>query len=42
MLALLVDRPDAAGLALDLIGGDDPLDEALDKAVKDRVTAWIG
>jgi hypothetical protein len=41
-LALLVDRPDASGLALDLVGGDDPLNEALDKAIKDKVTAWIG
>lgn len=41
-LALLVDRPDAAGLALDVVGGDEPLGEALDKAIKERVTAWIG
>jgi len=41
-LALLVDRPDASGLALDVVGGEEPVGEALDKAVKNRVTAWIG
>jgi len=41
-LALLVDRPDAAGLALDVVGGDEPIDEALDKAIRNKVTAWIG
>ncbi|KZT33074.1 NAD(P)-binding protein [Sistotremastrum suecicum HHB10207 ss-3] len=41
-LALLVDRPDAGGLALDLVGGETPIAEALDAAIKDRVTAWIG
>lgn len=38
MLALLVDRPDAAGLALDIIGGDQPIEKALAAAIQDRVT----
>ncbi|KII90103.1 hypothetical protein PLICRDRAFT_40303 [Plicaturopsis crispa FD-325 SS-3] len=42
VLALLADREDAAGLALDLVGGDTPLDEGLDAAIKKRVTAWTG
>jgi len=41
-LALLVDRPDASTLALNLIGGATPLKEALDAAIKDRATAWVG
>jgi len=41
-LALLVDRPDAAGLALDIVGGDDKLENAVDTAIKNKVTAWIG
>jgi len=38
MLALLVDRPDAAGLALDIVGGDEPVEKALDAAIRNRVT----
>ncbi|KAI0069713.1 hypothetical protein K474DRAFT_1694007 [Panus rudis PR-1116 ss-1] len=41
-IALLVDRPDAAGLALDVVGGETPLEEGLDVANKNRVTAWVG
>lgn len=41
-LAVLVDRPDAEGLALDIVGGEDELEGALDKAIKNRVTAWVG
>ena len=41
-LALLVDRPDAAGLALDIVGGDTQIEEALDAAISKRETAWIG
>ncbi|KZO91809.1 NAD(P)-binding protein [Calocera viscosa TUFC12733] len=37
-LALLVERPDAAGLALDIVGGEEPLERALDTAIKGRVT----
>jgi len=41
-LALLVDRPDAVGLALDVIGGEEAIDEALDKAIKARANSWVG
>ncbi|KAH7913343.1 NADH(P)-binding-domain-containing protein [Hygrophoropsis aurantiaca] len=41
-LALLVDREDASGLAFDLVGGDSPLQEGLEAAIKARKTAWIG
>ncbi|KAI0078101.1 NAD(P)-binding protein [Panus rudis PR-1116 ss-1] len=41
-LALLLDRPDAVGLALDVVGGDTPIEEVLDTAIRSRVTAWIG
>ncbi|TFK48183.1 NAD(P)-binding protein [Heliocybe sulcata] len=41
-LALLLDRPDAAGLALDLVGGETPLADGLDAVVRNKVTAWIG
>jgi len=41
-LALLVDRPDAAGLALDLVGGDTPIKEALDAAIRKGETDWTG
>ncbi|KAK7680291.1 hypothetical protein QCA50_016531 [Cerrena zonata] len=41
-LALLVDRPDAAGLALDIVSSDTPLEEALDEAITKRATAWVG
>ena len=34
VLALLVDRPDAAGLAIDLVGGENPIPEALDAFIK--------
>lgn len=42
VLALLVERPDAAGLGLNIVNGDTPIAEALDTAIKNRVTAWIG
>ncbi|CAL1710358.1 unnamed protein product [Somion occarium] len=41
-LALLVDRPDADGLSLDIIGGETSIDEALDSAIRNRVTSWSG
>ncbi len=41
-LAVLVDRNDAAGLALDIVGGDDTISEAIDHNVLNKVTAWIG
>lgn len=33
-LALLLDREDAAGLAIDLTGGDTPIEEGLDAVIK--------
>jgi hypothetical protein len=30
----LVDRPEAAGLAIDIVGGSEPLEEALDAIIK--------
>ncbi|KZS96742.1 NAD(P)-binding protein [Sistotremastrum niveocremeum HHB9708] len=42
VLALLVDRPDAAGLALDLVGGDDAIEQTLDAAIKLGETDWLG
>lgn len=33
MLAALIERDDAVGLALDLIGGPTPIDEAVDAAI---------
>ncbi|KZT57613.1 NAD(P)-binding protein [Calocera cornea HHB12733] len=38
MLALLVERPDAAGLALDIVSGNELLESALDAAIKGRLT----
>ena len=42
VLALLADREDAAGLAIDLVGGDTPTQEALDVFVARGVTDWLG
>ncbi|TFY71114.1 hypothetical protein EVG20_g1898 [Dentipellis fragilis] len=41
-LAHLVDRPDAAGLAIDAIGGESPIGEALDAFIKKGETDWVG
>jgi len=41
-LALLVDREDAAGLALDIVGGETPIGEALDAAIKKGETDFSG
>lgn len=41
VLALLVDRADAAGLALDLVEGDEEADEALDRAIKKGETDFF-
>ncbi|KAA1475754.1 NAD(P)-binding protein [Dentipellis sp. KUC8613] len=42
ILAHLVDRPDAAGLAIDAVGGDSPIAEALDAFIKKGETDWLG
>lgn len=41
-LALLLDREDAAGLALDVVGGEAPIAEALDAAIKKRHPIFLG
>lgn len=41
-LFLLADRPDAAGLAIDLNGGDTKLDEGLDAFIKKGETDFQG
>ena len=41
-LALLLDREDAAGLAIDLVGGDTPLEEGLDAVIKKGETDFLG
>lgn len=33
-LAVLVERPDAAGLAIDLVGGETPISEGIDAVVQ--------
>lgn len=42
VLALLLDREDAAGLAIDLVGGDTPLEEGLDAVIKKGETDFVG
>ena len=41
-LALLVDREDAAGLAIDFVGGETPIGEGLDAAIKRGETDFLG
>ncbi|EKM50722.1 uncharacterized protein PHACADRAFT_264166 [Phanerochaete carnosa HHB-10118-sp] len=41
-LALLVDRPDAAGLAIDLNGDNDEIEQALDAFIKKGETDFLG
>ncbi|THH13923.1 hypothetical protein EW146_g6360 [Bondarzewia mesenterica] len=41
-LAVLVDRPDTAGLAIDFVGGDTPIAEGIDLFIKKGVTDWLG
>lgn len=41
-LALLAERPDAAGLAIDLVGGEDSIEGALDEFIKKGETDWLG
>ena len=41
-LALLLDRDDAAGLALDVVGGQTPIADALDAAIKKGESAFLG
>ncbi|KAL4246915.1 hypothetical protein ABKN59_009061 [Abortiporus biennis] len=41
LLALLIDKPKAAGLAVEFINGDTPIEQALDAAIKsEKFTGW--
>jgi hypothetical protein len=42
VLALLVDRKDAAGLAIDFVGGDTPIEDGLDSFIKKGETDFLG
>uniref|UniRef100_A0A8H7XTM1 NAD(P)-binding domain-containing protein n=1 Tax=Psilocybe cubensis TaxID=181762 RepID=A0A8H7XTM1_PSICU len=42
VLALLADREDAAGLAIDFVGGDTPIEEGLDAFIKKGETDFLG
>ncbi|KAJ7674257.1 NADH(P)-binding-domain-containing protein [Mycena rosella] len=41
-LAVLLDREDAAGLAIDMVGGDTPIEEGLDAMIKKGETDFLG
>ncbi|KAH8102824.1 NAD(P)-binding protein [Cristinia sonorae] len=41
-LAELVDQPKAAGLVLNIISGTTPIKEAVEAAIENRETAWVG
>ena len=41
-LSILVDRPDAAGLAVDMVGGDAPIAEGLDTFIAKGETDFLG
>ena len=38
----LVDRPDAAGLAIDMVGGVEPVESGLDAFIQKRETDFLG
>lgn len=42
ILAELVERVDAAGLVIDIEGGDIPVADGLDKFIKKGETDWLG
>lgn len=42
MLSLLVEREDAAGLGIDLIGGETPIKEGLDAFIEKGVSDFLG
>ncbi|KAF9449696.1 NAD(P)-binding protein [Macrolepiota fuliginosa MF-IS2] len=42
VLALLVDREDAAGLGIDMVGGEIPVEEGLDAFIKKGETDFLG
>lgn len=39
---MLADRQDAAGLAIDIIGGETPIEEGLDVMIKKGETDFLG
>ncbi|KAI0030548.1 NAD(P)-binding protein [Vararia minispora EC-137] len=41
-LSLLVDRPDAAGLAIDMVGGDKSVPDQVEDFIKKGETDWLG
>ena len=41
-LRYLVDRPDAAGLAIDMVGGKEPIESGLDAFIKKGETDFLG
>ena len=41
-LALLLDRPYAAGLAIDIVGGEEKIEDALDAFIKKGETDFLG
>jgi hypothetical protein len=41
-LALLIDREDAAGLAIDIVGGETPIQQGLNEFIKKGETDWLG
>lgn len=41
-LALLVDREDAASLAIDIVGGETPIEEGLDATIQKGETDFLG
>jgi hypothetical protein len=42
VLTLLLDREDAAGLAIDIIGGDTLIEEGLDAVIKKGESDFLG
>jgi hypothetical protein len=42
LLATVLDRPDAAGFAIDTVGGEIPIPKSLDAYIKRGETDWIG
>jgi hypothetical protein len=41
-LVILADREDAAGLAIDIVGGETPIEEGLDAVIKKGETDFLG
>lgn len=41
-LALLLDRPESAGLAIDIVGGEEKIEDALDVFIKKGETDFLG